>query len=73
VAKVMAPEPRQLSQRPLVGPNPTVRNDPLRTFSDPHAPLYDTFNLQPHLIWRPSLRHLRAEARRIWAAATAAA
>ena len=32
-----------------------------------------SFNLQPHLIRRPSLRQLRAEAHRTWAAATAVA
>ena len=36
-----------------------------------HAPIYNTFNLQPHLIRRP-LRQFRAEAHRTWAAATAA-
>jgi transposase-like protein len=38
-----------------------------------HAAVYNVFNLQPHLIRRSTLRHLRAEARRTWAAATAAA
>jgi transposase-like protein len=38
-----------------------------------HAAVYNVFNLQPHLIRRPTLRHLRAEAHRTWAAATAAA
>ena len=38
-----------------------------------HAPIYNTFNLQPHLIRRPTLRQFRAEAHRAWAAATAAA
>ncbi len=38
-----------------------------------HAAVYNVFNLQPHLIRRPILRHLRAEAHRTWAAATAAA
>ena len=38
-----------------------------------HAAFYSVFNLQPHLIRRPTLRHLRAEAHRTWAAATAAA
>ena len=37
-----------------------------------HAAVYNVFNLQPHLIRRPTLRHLRAEAHRTWAAATAA-
>ena len=38
-----------------------------------HAPIYNTFNLQPHLIRRPTLRLFRAEAYRTWDAATAAA
>jgi transposase-like protein len=38
-----------------------------------HAPIYNTFNLQPHLILRPTLRLFRAEAHQAWAAATAAA
>ena len=38
-----------------------------------HAPIYNTFNLQPHLIRRPTLRQFRAEAHRAWAAATVAA
>lgn len=37
------------------------------------AAVYNVFNLQPHLIRRSTLRHLRAEAHRTWAAATAAA
>ncbi len=38
-----------------------------------HAAVYNTFNLQPHLIGRPTLRQFRAEAYRTWDAATAAA
>ncbi|WP_421936505.1 IS6 family transposase [Phenylobacterium sp.] len=38
-----------------------------------HGPIYNTFNLQPHLVRRPTLRTLRAKAHREWAAATAAA
>jgi transposase-like protein len=38
-----------------------------------HAAVYNTFNLQPHLISRPGLRTLRAQAHRAWAAATNAA
>ena len=38
-----------------------------------HAAVYNTFNLQPHLISRPGLRSLRAEAHRAWANATVAA
>ena len=42
-------------------------------FLSTHAPIYNTFNLQPHLIRRPTLRLFRAEAYRTWDAATAAA
>jgi transposase-like protein len=38
-----------------------------------HGPIYNTFNLQPHLVRRSALRHFRAEARRASAAASAAA
>jgi transposase-like protein len=38
-----------------------------------HSAVYNTFNLQPHLISRPSLRILRARADRAWEAATVAA
>jgi putative transposase len=38
-----------------------------------HAAVYNVFNLQPHLIRRPTLRQFRAEAHRTWAAATVAA
>jgi putative transposase len=38
-----------------------------------HGAIYNTFNYQPHLISRPGLRILRAEARQVWANATAAA
>ena len=38
-----------------------------------HAPIYNTFNTQPHLISRPGLRTLRAQAHVAWAVATAAA
>ena len=38
-----------------------------------HAAVYNVFNLQPHLIRRPTLRQFRAEAHQTWAAATAAA
>ncbi|MDO8802367.1 IS6 family transposase [Phenylobacterium sp.] len=38
-----------------------------------HGPIYNTFNLDPHLIRRPTLRQFRAEAHRTWDAATAAA
>ena len=42
-------------------------------FLSTHAPIYNTFNLQPHLIRRPTLRLFRTEAYRTWDAATAAA
>jgi putative transposase len=38
-----------------------------------HGPIYNTFNLQPHLISRPALRVLRAQADGAWTAATIAA
>lgn len=38
-----------------------------------HSAVYSTFNLQPHLISRPSLRILRAQSDRAWEAATVAA
>ncbi|MDP1737973.1 MAG: DDE-type integrase/transposase/recombinase [Caulobacter sp.] len=38
-----------------------------------HSAVYNTFNIQPHLISRPSLRILRARAGRAWEAATVAA
>ena len=38
-----------------------------------HAAVYNTFNIQPHLISRPRLRTLRAQAHEAWAVATAAA
>ena len=38
-----------------------------------HAAIYNTFNLQPHLISRPGLRTLRAAAHQAWEEAAAAA
>ncbi len=38
-----------------------------------HAAVYNAFNLQPHLVSRPTLRILRAQADRAWNAATVAA
>lgn len=38
-----------------------------------HGPIYNTFNVQPHLISRPGLRILRGQAEAAWAAATLAA
>lgn len=40
-------------------------------FLTSHASVYNTFNLQRHLISRPILRRFRAEADAAWAAATA--
>jgi putative transposase len=42
-------------------------------FLSPHAAVYNTFNVQPHLVSRPTLRHFRAVAHQTWAAATTAA
>ncbi|MBN9478611.1 MAG: IS6 family transposase [Bordetella sp.] len=40
-------------------------------FLTTHAGIYNTFNVQRHLISRPTLRRFRAEADAAWAAATA--
>jgi putative transposase len=42
-------------------------------FLGAHGPICNTFNLQPHLVSRPTLRHFRAEAHQAGAEATAAA
>jgi transposase-like protein len=42
-------------------------------FASFHAAVYNTFNVQRHLICRPKQRQLRAEAHNIWSDATAAA
>lgn len=42
-------------------------------FLSSHGPIYNAFNLQPHLISRAGLRILRARADDAWAAATQAA
>jgi transposase-like protein len=42
-------------------------------FLSTHAAVYNTFNIQRHLISRPTLRLFRAEADQVWIAATAAA
>lgn len=39
-------------------------------FLTTHAAIYNTFNVQRHLISRPTLRRFRAEADAVWAAAT---
>lgn len=44
-----------------------------RRFLSTQAAVYYTFNTQPHLISRPSLRRFRSEARDFWVAATDAA
>ncbi len=41
-------------------------------FLSVHAAVYNTFNVQRHLISRPTLRLFRAEAMTYWNAATAA-
>ena len=40
-------------------------------FLSTHAAIYNTFNIQRHLISRPTLRRFRAEAASAWAAAVA--
>jgi transposase-like protein len=42
-------------------------------FLGAHAAIYNTFNLQTHLVGRSTLRRFRAPAHEAWAAATAAA
>jgi putative transposase len=42
-------------------------------FLSTHAAVFNVFNIQPHLIRRPTLRRFRAEAHQTWVAATAAA
>jgi transposase-like protein len=42
-------------------------------FLSSHAAVYNTFNTQPHLIRRSTLRRLRAQAHQVWTAATVAA
>jgi hypothetical protein len=42
-------------------------------FLTAHASIYNTFNIQQHLIRRPTLRQFRTSARAAWAVATAAA
>jgi len=42
-------------------------------FLSTHSGIYNTFNLQPHLISRPTLRLFRAEAHQAWAEAAAEA
>ena len=40
-------------------------------FLSTHAAIYNTFNIERHLISRPTLRRFRAEAASVWAAAVA--
>lgn len=42
-------------------------------FLTTHAAVYNTFNTQPHLIRRQTLRQFRSAAHDVWTAATAAA
>ena len=42
-------------------------------FLSAHAAIYNTFNLQPHLIRRATLRQFRAAAQQAWSEATVAA
>lgn len=42
-------------------------------FLSAHGPIHNTFNVQPHLIRRSTLRRFRAKAHEAWAAATQAA
>ena len=42
-------------------------------FLSTHTAVYNTYNLQQHLISRPGLRRLRSQADEAWAAATVAA
>jgi putative transposase len=44
-----------------------------RRFLSTHGPIYNTYNLQPHLIRRSTLRQFRAAAHDAWAAAIVAA
>jgi putative transposase len=41
-------------------------------FVSSHAAVYNTYNLQAHLIYRPALRSLRAQAHEAWAATVSA-
>jgi putative transposase len=42
-------------------------------FLSTHAAVYNKFNVQPHIVSRPTLRRFRAAAHQTWAAATVAA
>ena len=46
---------------------------PAQRFLATHAAVYNCFNVQPHLIRRPTLRQFRAAAYQVWADATVAA
>jgi putative transposase len=63
----------------LAPPDPTTGRQQQRfksqasaqRFLTTHAAIYNTFNIQRHLISRPNLRRFRAEAATAWAAAVA--
>jgi len=60
---------RQIRRKPLSG---MIKSHPLvRRFLTTHAAIYNTFNIQRHLISRPPLRRFRAEAAAAWAKAVA--
>ncbi len=46
--------------------------DSAQRFLSTHAAVYNNFNIQPHLVSRPTLRHFRKAAHHTWAAAAAA-
>ncbi|WP_369814665.1 IS6 family transposase [Brevundimonas sp. AAP58] len=46
---------------------------PAQRFLSSHGPIYNAFNLQPHLISRPDLRSLRRQANNAWAVVIRAA
>jgi len=58
---------RERKQQKFISPGSAQR------FLATHGPIYNSFNLQPHLVRRPMLRKLQAKAHREWAAATTAA
>jgi hypothetical protein len=52
---------------------PFKSQGPAQRFLATHAAVYNCFNVQPHLIRRPTLRQFRATAYQVWADATVAA